>query len=92
MALIRWYPSYPLNPEVGRSMPKWHGVVSASHIIGFLFMKLVRIVAPHFVAGFEHDEIIVRRAAPIIKYMVGWSPRKVWDYCKSKGWKYKTLT
>lgn len=52
---------------------------------------LVRIVAPHFVAGLEHDNDSVRRAAPIIKYMIGWEPRKVWDYCKSKGWKYKTL-
>jgi hypothetical protein len=31
-------------------------------------MRLVRIVAPHFVAGFETDGT-VRRAAPIIGYM-----------------------
>lgn len=33
-------------------------------------MKLVRVVAPHFVAGFETDGV-VRRAAPILKYLVG---------------------
>jgi hypothetical protein len=49
-------------------------------------MKLVRIVAPHFVAGFETDGI-VRRAAPIIKYMVGWSDDKVRQYVKKKGWR-----
>ena len=31
-------------------------------------MTLIRIVAPHFVAGLETDGI-VRRAAPIIAYM-----------------------
>jgi hypothetical protein len=34
-------------------------------------MRLVRVVAPHFVAGFETDGI-VRREAPILSRMVGW--------------------
>lgn len=46
---------------------------------------LVRIVAPHFVAGLETDGT-VRRAAPIIRYMVGWTDDKVRDYVKKKGW------
>lgn len=33
-------------------------------------MKLVRVVAPHFVAGFESDGV-VRRAAPILKRLIG---------------------
>lgn len=33
-------------------------------------MKLVRVVAPHFVAGFETDGV-VRRAAPILKRLIG---------------------
>jgi hypothetical protein len=49
-------------------------------------MNLVRVVAPHFVAGFETDGI-VRRAAPIIKYMVGWTDDAVRDYVRKKGWK-----
>lgn len=32
--------------------------------------RLVRVVAPHFVAGFETDGV-VRRAAPILKKMIG---------------------
>jgi hypothetical protein len=33
-------------------------------------VKLVRVVAPHFVAGFETDGV-VRRAAPILKRLIG---------------------
>lgn len=48
-------------------------------------MRLVRVVAPHFVAGFETDGV-VRRAAPIIKYMLGWSNERARAYITSKGW------
>ena len=46
---------------------------------------LVRVVAPHFVAGFETDGT-VRRAAPIIKYLVGKTDSEARDYIKSKRW------
>ena len=48
-------------------------------------MMLVRIVAPDFVAGFETDGT-VRRAAPIISYMLGWPNAKVREHVKAKGW------
>jgi len=48
-------------------------------------MTLVRVIAPHFVAGFETDGI-VRRAAPIIKYMIGWTDAYARHYIKQKGW------
>ncbi len=48
-------------------------------------MKLVRVVAPHFVAGFETDGT-VRRAAPILKYLVGKTDSYVSHYLKQKGW------
>jgi hypothetical protein len=48
-------------------------------------MKLVRVVAPHFVAGFETDGI-VRRAAPIIHYMLNWPDNKAREYIKRRGW------
>jgi hypothetical protein len=43
---------------------------------------MLRIVAPHFVAG------IVRQgpAAPIISYMKGWTLARIQTYCKAKGW------
>ena len=49
-------------------------------------MMLVRVVAPHFVAGFETDGV-VRRAAPIIKYLVGKTNDEARTYIARKGWK-----
>lgn len=49
-------------------------------------MRLVRVVAPHFVAGFETDGS-VRRAAPILAYMVGWDDSRVRGYVARKRWK-----
>lgn len=53
-------------------------------------MKLVRVVAPHFVAGFETDGT-VRRAAPIIGYMVGWSDEDVRVHVQQAGWKASVI-
>jgi hypothetical protein len=49
-------------------------------------MTLVRVAAPHFVAGFETDGII-RRTAPILKYLVGWEDDRARAYFAKKGWK-----
>ena len=49
-------------------------------------MILVRIVAPHFVAGLETNGV-VRRAAPILHYMVGWPDDRVRAYVKEQAWK-----
>jgi hypothetical protein len=49
-------------------------------------MILVRIVAPHFVAGLETNGV-VRRAAPIMHYMVGWPDDRVRAYVKEPAWK-----
>jgi hypothetical protein len=48
-------------------------------------VRLVRVVAPHFVAGFGTDRV-VRRAALIIRYMVGWSEGRAREYLARKGW------
>jgi hypothetical protein len=48
-------------------------------------MRLYRVVAPHFVAGFESDGV-VRRAAPILGYSVGWSELRAMNYFRKKGW------
>jgi hypothetical protein len=43
---------------------------------------MIRIIAPHFVAGAElSDDNIVIKAAPIIKYMESWPLSKVLEYC-----------
>jgi len=50
--------------------------------VGVKRAPLVRITAPHFVAG-----IVVReRAAPILAYMLPWSLTQILRYCDRKGW------
>ena len=52
-------------------------------------MKLVRVVTPHFVAGFETDGI-VRRAAPILRNLLGMTDdeaRRFFAMMARKGWK-----
>jgi len=48
---------------------------------------MLRILAPHFVAG------IVRggQVAPIIRYMKGWTYRRILDYCARKGWSVEVI-
>lgn len=47
---------------------------------------LVRIVSDHFAAGIvvKDDKVIL--AAPILKYMTGWSSDRVRQYVSKKGW------
>ena len=49
-------------------------------------MKLVRVVAKHFVAGFESDGT-VRRAAPILKRLVGKTDAEARAIIERSGWK-----
>lgn len=51
---------------------------------------LMRVVAPHFVAGvvFDGETVASRvvRAAPIVHYMQGWTAARVMAYCRTKKW------
>lgn len=47
---------------------------------------ILRIVAQDFVAGVEIENGVVRDAAPVIHYMLGWPDAKVLDFCYLKGW------
>ena len=49
-------------------------------------MRLLRIVAQHFVAGIDGS-----RCAPIVKYMSTWSTERVIAYCRSKHWQCEVL-
>lgn len=51
---------------------------------------LLRIEAPHFVAGVVVRDHRVAKSAPIVKYMRGWPQSKVLSYCASKGWRVST--
>lgn len=48
---------------------------------------LFRITAPHFVAGLFLCGGYVSTAAPIIRYMKGWTYNHVHSYCKANKWK-----
>jgi hypothetical protein len=49
---------------------------------------LIRISAPHFVAGVVLQDDVVVRAAPIVGYMATnkWRYWRVFSYCEEKGW------
>lgn len=49
-------------------------------------MRLVRVIAPHFVAGFIVDERHVVSAAPILRYLVGLPKAEAWRRLKRTGW------
>jgi hypothetical protein len=49
---------------------------------------LVRIKAPHFVAGYDTE---TGNIAPIISYMKGWDVTRVRQYCKRKGWQVEEI-
>jgi hypothetical protein len=53
-------------------------------------LELVRVVGPDFVAGFETTGT-VRRAAPIIKALVGMTDAEARDYIKAKGWRASVI-
>jgi hypothetical protein len=48
-------------------------------------LRLVSVVAPHFVAGFETDGI-VRRTAPILAKMLGMTDDQTRRYLAGWGW------
>jgi hypothetical protein len=54
-------------------------------------MGLVRITGEFFCAGVEHKNGFVVRAAPILKYMIGWNGSKVAAYCNKRGWKWEKV-
>lgn len=54
---------------------------------------LLRITAPHFVAGAEFEKGIggwrMMRCAPIIGYMRNWGPDRINRYLAVKGWAFE---
>lgn len=53
--------------------------------------KLIQITAPHFCAGLVLVSDIVMLAAPIVKYMQGWTLLRVQAYCAQKRWKEEII-
>lgn len=50
---------------------------------------MIRITSPWFVVGLElhKDSVRVSRAAPVVKYMTGWTLAQVSAYCRKRHWK-----
>lgn len=48
---------------------------------------LVRVVAPHFVAGLDITDGRCTHAAPILKWAIGRDAQTLRTYFASKGWK-----
>jgi len=55
--------------------------------------KLIRISAPHFVAGAVLVDDACVEAAPIIRYMMvnKWGYWRIVGYCKEKSWELETV-
>jgi hypothetical protein len=52
---------------------------------------LIRLDMGYALAGVELEADKVTRAAPILKYMRGWTTVKVLEYAHKKGWKVDIL-
>ncbi len=54
-------------------------------------MYLYQVTSPYFVAGIEVSGSLVVRAAPIIRYMIGWEIGRVVKYANHKGWEVEEV-
>jgi hypothetical protein len=52
---------------------------------------MIRITAPHFVAGVVITCGRVGRRARILDYMIGWTAQQVIAYVEKKHWRYELL-
>ena len=64
---------------------------------------LIRITAPHFVAGiitdaalgyndsYPDEPVLIHKTAPILKYMKTWSINRIARYCRLKGWDVEVI-
>jgi len=52
---------------------------------------LIRITAPHFVAGIIKEHGKPCHYAPILKWMAGWTNQAIERYCKWKGYKIEFI-
>lgn len=54
--------------------------------------RLIQITAPHFVAGIVALDGRVVEAAPILRYMAGWTGQEMVACCRRKGWTWEQAT
>lgn len=46
----------------------------------------IQVSSSYFVAGLKARDSIIFEAAPILKFMEGWTLGRVKTYCQEKGW------
>jgi hypothetical protein len=52
---------------------------------------LMRVIAPHFVAGVVVRGAAIVEAAPIVRYMIGWNGRRFARYCGERRWRFEVV-
>ena len=97
--LIREYPD---TYECARMAPALDATVTGGCFRRMDGLRLERLLdelsaeamlvidAPHFYAGVILGNGCVIEAAPILRYMVGWTEARVRGYCARKGWTIQT--
>lgn len=51
-------------------------------------VETITIDAGHFYAAVVVDDSnVVVKAAPIVCYMIGWTSKRVYQYCRDRKWK-----
>jgi|SoimicmetaTmtLMB_FD_contig_31_3692696_length_434_multi_2_in_0_out_0_1 hypothetical protein len=51
----------------------------------------IQITSTSFCAGVVLDRGLVVRAAPILKYMIGWDRSRVLSYARGRGWRVQLM-
>ena len=84
-----------LNSELGYHS---YGAVAKYGVLGMTLHNLVttcrheaivRILGPNFCVGAILRDHVVVKAAPLIKYMIGWPEARLIAHCEDKGWRYE---
>ena len=53
--------------------------------------QLLSIDAPHFCCGLVLVDDRAIRAAPIVRYMVGWPRSRIEQYCRARNWRVELV-
>jgi hypothetical protein len=53
---------------------------------------MIVVDSGYFYAAVVLNGKVVERTAPILKYMMGWTTKKVFDYCIKKKWKFALVS
>lgn len=53
---------------------------------------MLRFTGRNFCVGVEYGSTgIIYRAAPMVRYMIGWTSKRAADYARSRGWTVEVI-